>query len=692
MKKYNSIFKYIFILFTAFILSACVHDDKYDQPDLEGFQCGELTSTLTIAQVKAKYTGNTPANSTYVFPDDSNDIIEGYVSSSDDTGNIYKYIYIQDSPTNPTEGFTLSVNSLSNYTKFPQGSKIYIKLNGLAVGVYGGVIQLGAVVGGVYGRMPEAKVASNILRSCDEKQEIVPKVMTLAQMVSANDKLLGCLIQVNDAEFTSAALCSAYAPAGLTVDRPIADPSTATTRIVRNSGYASFTNKILPAGKGKFVGIYSKFNTTYQMYIVRDTDLDMNTFPRKDGITANPCIFNPEGQTQKTVAEVKQLYTTGNFNQITGNFFVKAQVTANDETGNLYKYVYIEDATGGIKVNINKLNLYQDARFKLGKKVIIKLKDLYIGNNAGELQLGQPFSGNIGQIAELDVYKHFFDSNETAPVVPTERTIDQLTTADIGRWVKIKDLQFIDGDLGKTYANVGVTTNRTLEDCSGKKIILRTSNFADFGSQDRPMPSTSIEVDGGKGDVYSIVSVFNGVYQLWITKLPNIDLDNPRCDGTVPISYETIYADGFDTLANWTTVNVTGSQVWGTTNFGNPRPSAFMDGNRLANEDWLISKKVSLAGFKDAFFSFETDGRFNGNPLEVYVTDNYTGTVSTTTWTKINPFLDTDLVNYAGFVGSGKQSLNTFLNKEIVVAFKYTSVAGASTSWELDNFTVKGSK
>ncbi len=684
MKKYNSIFKYIFILATSFILFGCVHDDKYDEPNLDGYQCGELTATMTIAQVKAKYTANTPANSTYVFPDDSNDILEGYVSSSDDTGNIYKYIYIQDSPDNPTEGFTISVNSLNNYTKYPQGSKIYIKLKGLAVGVYGGVVQLGAMVDGVYGRIPEAKVYSSILRSCQEKEIIVPKVMTLAQMVTANDKLLGALIQVNDAEFTNTVLCSVYAPTGLTVDRPIADPSTTTTRIVRNSGYASFANKILPAGKGKFVGIYSKYNSTYQMYVVRDTDLDMNTFPRKDGIASNPCGFDPASLTQKTVAELKQLYTTGAYTQIAGDFYVKAQVTANDETGNLYKYVYIEDATGGIRVNINKTNLYQDPRFKLGKKVIIKLKDLYIGKVSGEYQVGQPYNGSVGQIAEADVFKHFFDSNESATVVPTERTISQLTADDVGKWVKIKNVQVIEDDLFKTYAAGTATTNRTLEDCSGNKVILRTSGYADFAG---------IELDAGKGDLYAIVSVYNGTYQLWIPYLKNADFDDARCDGTVPKKYETLFSDGFTNLANWTVSNVTGTQTWTTTTYGNPAPSAYMDGNRVANEDWLISKKVSLSGgYNDAFFSFETDARYTGNALEVYVTDNYTGSVSTTTWTKVDPILDTDLAAYAGFVSSGRVSLNAFLNKEVVVAFKYTSVAGASTTYELDNFAVKATK
>src|SRR5690606_23628937 len=104
-------------------------------------------------------------------------------------------------------------------------------------------------------------------------------------------------------------------------------------------------------------------------------------------------------------------------------------------------------------------------------------KDLYVGAVSGEIQIGSPFNGAVGRIAEVDVYKHFFDSNKPiTAVVPTERIISQLTMADVGRWVKIKNLQFIEGDLEKTYAGTAVT-NRTLEDCTGNNIILRTSNF-----------------------------------------------------------------------------------------------------------------------------------------------------------------------------------------------------------------------
>jgi hypothetical protein len=39
MKKYNSILKYIFVVITALFITGCVHDDKYDAPNLDDYQC-----------------------------------------------------------------------------------------------------------------------------------------------------------------------------------------------------------------------------------------------------------------------------------------------------------------------------------------------------------------------------------------------------------------------------------------------------------------------------------------------------------------------------------------------------------------------------------------------------------------------------------------------------------------------------
>ena len=680
MKKYFSIIR-IFILSLTVFLTSCVQDDEYSTPDLQG-KCQTLTPTKTIAEVKTAY-----ANNSATITDDI--IIEGYVSSSDESGNVYKTIYLQDAPENPTQGLVVSVDAVSTYTSYPQGSKVYIKLKGLAFGKYGSVLQVGynnldpVTNTTTFGRIPEKLVGNHLVRSCDPKAKIVPKVITLSQLSSSIDPLIGALVQVNNAEFPVNLLCNVYAPNGTTVNRQLVDPTKTTPenkRVVRNSGYASFASDQLPSGNGTFVGILSKYSSDYQFFINRVSDLKMNG-PRLDGTTPS-CSFNTDGKSMKTVAEVKA-YFSGTLAQIPDNAYLKAQVTANDKTGNLFKYIYVEDKTGGIRVNIDMESLYADPRFFVGKQVLINLKDLYVGSVNAEVQLGGLFNGNVGRVLANDVYKHFFPTTDFTEVVATEKTIAGLTDADVGRWIKIKDLQLVKEDLGHIFYG-----SRTLEDCSSNKINLYTESFATFAND---------IMDTGKGDVYGILKKYNTTYELIITNRLGLDLDGNRCDGTLSPSFRDIFNDEFSNLSNWTTVNGSGTQQWTTTNYGNPGPSAYIDGGRSANVDWLISKKITVpSDFSGVFMYFQTDGRYNsasGVPsLEVYVTENYTGNVDTTVWTRKTARLDGNLNSFGVFIGSSKIDVTDFKGKDLVVAFKYTSVAGFSTTWELDNFSVKGMK
>ena len=689
MKKYFSIIR-IFILSLTVFLTSCVQDDEYSTPDLQG-KCQTLTPTKTIAEVKTAY-----ANNTATITDDI--IIEGYVSSSDESGNVYKTIYLQDAPENPTQGLVVSVDAVSTYTSYPQGSKVYIKLKGLAFGKYGSVLQVGynnldPVTNTItFGRIPEKLVGNHLVRSCAPKVKIVPKVITLASLTNTStvDPLIGALVQINNAEFPINLLCNIYAPNGTTVNRQIVDPTMTTpinSRVVRNSGYASFAADQLPSGNGTFVGLLSKFNSDYQFFINRVSDLNMKG-PRLDGSTPS-CSYNTEGKKLISVSELKLLYTSGNYTQITDNVYLKAQVTANDKTGNLFKYIYVEDKTGGIRVNIDMTSLYADPRFFVGKHLLINLKNLYVGPVNGEVQLGELFTNSsnqtlVGRVAPSNVYKYFFPTTDFTEVVATEKTITNLTDGDVGRWIKIKDLQFINDDLGESYAGAS-NTSRTLEDCSGAKISLTTSSFANFASR---------QIDSGKGDLYGVLTKANGKYEVWITNPLGADFDGNRCDGSPAPVFESIFNEDFSGALtnNWTAVNVLGTAVWNIQQFGNPKPCVVMSGN--GNEDWLISKPITLAGYKNYYLSFETDGRASvqSDQLEVYVTDNYTGSLDPKNWTKLNPILDSDMSKFAPFVNSGKLDISNFAGKNVVVAFKYTSTATASATWELDNVKVRGRK
>lgn len=75
---------------------------------------------------------------------ENNWVIRGKVISSDESGNIYKSLYIQDIDAVYGRAAIELRLFASNYTKYPAGSMVYVKLKGLSIGDYRGMISVGA--------------------------------------------------------------------------------------------------------------------------------------------------------------------------------------------------------------------------------------------------------------------------------------------------------------------------------------------------------------------------------------------------------------------------------------------------------------------------------------------------------------------------------------------------------------------
>lgn len=79
-----------------------------------------------------------------------------------------------------------------------------------------------------------------------------------------------------------------------------------------------------------------------------------------------------------TIAELVKLYKSpGTPVTVKDDIVVKGTVSTNDQPGNFYKSLYIQDATGGIEVKIGKNGLYND--YKPGQTLYIKCKGLELG-------------------------------------------------------------------------------------------------------------------------------------------------------------------------------------------------------------------------------------------------------------------------------------------------------------------------
>ena len=91
-----------------------------------------MQANTTIAALKAMYQGK-PVHI------EKDIIIEGQVISSDASGNIYRSLYIQDN----TGAIEVKIGNSALYNDYKVGQTIYVKCEGLTVGNYGGMLQIG---------------------------------------------------------------------------------------------------------------------------------------------------------------------------------------------------------------------------------------------------------------------------------------------------------------------------------------------------------------------------------------------------------------------------------------------------------------------------------------------------------------------------------------------------------------------
>ena len=145
-----------------------------------------------------------------------------------------------------------------------------------------------------------------------------------------------------------------------------------------------------------------------------------------------------------TIADLKKMYN-GKPVKVTGRCVIKGQVTTSDQVGNLYKSLYIQDATAGIEVKIGKNGLYNE--YKLGQWIYVDCADLTIGDYNGMINLGYEDPTNEYETSYLEhayiIDNHVFKGEYGEPVQPVVVSeADLLKDVNMGRLVTIKDLKY----------------------------------------------------------------------------------------------------------------------------------------------------------------------------------------------------------------------------------------------------------
>lgn len=272
------------IAVTALLCAAvtgCNNNDDYNTPE-SVITCTEpgVTVNKTVAEVIA-------ATNSSVRQYTADDVIEAYVTSSDERGNFFKIVSLQTLPTDGSAplGFSVAIdaNTLFGHGFYP-GRKIYVKLQTL----YYATVEGSAIYGAAYqavrngpitvGRIAESAFKKSIIPSCSEvSEEQLVRPLTLAQAM--NNRNINTLIDLQNVQFADDFVGGTYFDeldeantAGGATNRALTDRSGSSIAF-RTSSFANFAGSRISGKSGTVRGILTKYNGVFQFVARYESDI-----------------------------------------------------------------------------------------------------------------------------------------------------------------------------------------------------------------------------------------------------------------------------------------------------------------------------------------------------------------------------------------------------------------------------------
>ena len=200
-----------------------------------------------------------------------------------------------------------------------------------------------------------------------------------------------------------------------------------------------------------------------------------------------PPALTLDKEANMTIAELLSLYEINNsvsYSQIPEGTVICGTVTSSDKEQNCYKYLTLQDETGGIMVVMKNTELFE--RYPVGAKVFVECGNMVIGHKYRNKQLALLDDGAMAGIPKADEGLYLFTDGkagpEPAPWVITSR--NHIDSTYFNRLVRVEGVRMQNGGVD-TYCPDTVTTYCSrymmLEDST--YLILRTSARATFAGE-----------------------------------------------------------------------------------------------------------------------------------------------------------------------------------------------------------------
>ena len=661
-------------------------------------------------------------------PDGSHIIIKGRVISSDESGNVFKSIVIQDE----TAALAFSVNAYNLFLDHRIGQEMVVDLTGMYVGKYNSLMQMGWPEDYQDGKQTtfmspaffNAHVENNgmpdpskvIIHQLDAVSDIPNDVDGLiawqSQLVRCNNVTFVPKANPNDASklVTTFGLYKTNMNQGLLL--------AGQEHTLRVSGYADFVNDPMPTEPCDAKFLLSYFGTNWQFMLMSTDDIyNIGNPSLPVGTEANPysvaraieAIDGGEtpagwisGYIVGTVAmEVTNVTSNDDIDWGTDAILASTVVIADEaDCRDFSKCFIVPLPTGSVmREYVAILNHPEN----VGKQLkVLGTLDHYLGtygltgNNgtAAEFRLegvevpgGQPTEGNGTKESPYSCEKII----SLNPQSTTE-------AVESGVWVKGYLVGYYNNNTkqcmfqsaGALGANILMSTNpaaSTKEEC----ICIQLVNGSDVRKALNLIDNPGLL--GKKVSVRGDVMKYNSLPGIKNTDAYKIDGQGGGEQPDTPTG-EAIFEETFEggTLGNFTaTVETSGSWTGWRANTRSPLcaiANSYVNSVNEAATAWLISPEISLNGVSKATLSFEHAFGFyfptsQDSFCTVYVREKG-GSWNQLTLTNF-PAKGTG--NWSSFA-TNTFSLNAYAGKTIEVGFKYYNDGNQSVAWEIKSFKV----
>lgn len=395
-----------------------------------------------------------------------------------------------------------------------------------------------------------------------------------------------------------------------------------------------------------------------------------------------------------SIADLKTQFATiinsdNGYKQIEKDMMIKAVVTGNDVSGNIYNQVSVQDASGAIIIAINGSGL--SGYLPVGQEILVNLKGLYIGSYKKLPQIGgvntklSDGSLGMGKIERAIWNEHFKILNpgeaDASTVVPEEFDLTKLTDAaymdaNVGKLMTLKKVKFASANGTNVWAPDDTNTSLELIDAeTGKRInknnlVVRNSGYSKFANEVVPQ---------GVFDITGIFTRYNNTWQIVLRSTDDLKsvvlayLSEPFDASQGNFTIDNIkLADGVEFVWKWA------SAAYGM------KASGYVNGSKQELQSRLKSPAIDLKSAKSAKLMFDQAINFASDmKQECKVQISTDGK----TWTDLG-VQGYPTENSWTFVSS-TADLTKYCGKTIYIGFLYSSSPTSAPTWEVKNFAVK---